>query len=458
MDTASVSTIACRRDGSVVICDDVEYTLQESVLTPKDPLFWVFLGSSAVLVTLSGIFSGLIIGVLSLDVLSLRVLMEAGETENERWAAKKILPLARRHHYVLVSLVMSNAACNEALPICMDKVFTEAVAIALSITIIMVFGELIPQAVCARYGLTIAANAFPLIVFLMVLTFPIAAPLSVILDFILGQEQNTFYGRRMLKRNDREHFQALIALHGPRKNKASKAASTAIKGQRKNDGSFLAIFTGNSGYPTVPIFTTPLLAEGEVMMIQGALSLREKTVGDATIPLDSVFMLELDDKLDRFLLDLITSKKFSRIPIYEKTRTNIKKVLLVKTLLPINPEEKLTIKGLPKRSLINADLISADASQYDALNHFQQGICHLLIVVESTSRMTSWSSNDASEDSPALRVHGIVTMEDILEEILQKEIYDEMDTLRTRAKLLTLGREHDSRSKGAIAVSSGKLN
>jgi hypothetical protein len=71
----------------------------------------------------------------------MRVLALAGESENERWAAARILPLLNHFHYVLVTLIASNAVCNEALPIVMAFDFKEVVAVILSITVITLFGE-----------------------------------------------------------------------------------------------------------------------------------------------------------------------------------------------------------------------------------------------------------------------------------------------------------------------------
>ena len=54
-----------------------------------------------------GIFSGLTLGLLSLDVMSLKVLMEGGHPQ-ERENAKKILPLVENHHQLLVTLLVGS--------------------------------------------------------------------------------------------------------------------------------------------------------------------------------------------------------------------------------------------------------------------------------------------------------------------------------------------------------------
>ncbi len=43
-----------------------------------------------------------------------------------------------------------NAACNVSLPVFLDRLVSPAVAIVLATTAVLVFGEILPQSVCAR--------------------------------------------------------------------------------------------------------------------------------------------------------------------------------------------------------------------------------------------------------------------------------------------------------------------
>jgi len=89
--------------------------------------------------------SGLTIGLLSLDVTTLNVIAATSESEKERRNAKRIIPLVKKPHLVLVSLVLGNAIANEALPIFLDRIVPSIVAIVISVTAILFFGEVIPQ-------------------------------------------------------------------------------------------------------------------------------------------------------------------------------------------------------------------------------------------------------------------------------------------------------------------------
>lgn len=76
---------------------------------------------------LGGVFSGLTLGLLSLDLTSLKVLCLAG-TVKEQIYAKRIVPLVERHHLLLVTLLLCNAITMEALPLFLGKLVNEYVA------------------------------------------------------------------------------------------------------------------------------------------------------------------------------------------------------------------------------------------------------------------------------------------------------------------------------------------
>lgn len=89
---------------------------------------------------LPGLMSGLTMGLLSLDKLSLEVLSRGGKPREKKYA-KRILLLVRHHHLLLVTLLLSNAAAVEAMPIFLAKITNEVVAIIVSVTAVLLFGE-----------------------------------------------------------------------------------------------------------------------------------------------------------------------------------------------------------------------------------------------------------------------------------------------------------------------------
>lgn len=96
------------------------------------------------------------------------------------------------------------AAAGMALPLCLDRLVNVAVALVLSTTAIVLFGEILPQAVCSRYGLSIGGHAAPVVRFLMFATAPLSWPIGKALDALLGKENFTF-GKRQIR--------ALVHLH-----------------------------------------------------------------------------------------------------------------------------------------------------------------------------------------------------------------------------------------------------
>lgn len=84
--------------------------------------------------------SGLTIGLLSLDPMSLLVVKRAGKPKEKKYAAR-ILLMVKRHHLLLVTLLLANAAAVEAMPIALAKVTNEIVAIVVSVTAVLLFGE-----------------------------------------------------------------------------------------------------------------------------------------------------------------------------------------------------------------------------------------------------------------------------------------------------------------------------
>jgi metal transporter CNNM len=92
------------------------------------------------------------------DQVYLQVIAESGSGNDRRDAQKVLKVLQRGRHWVLVSLLLSNVITNETLPIVLDQdVKGGWFAVLASTILIVVFGEIIPQSICAKYGLAIGA-------------------------------------------------------------------------------------------------------------------------------------------------------------------------------------------------------------------------------------------------------------------------------------------------------------
>lgn len=109
--------------------------------------FFIFLFSSLVLILVAGLMSGLTVGYMSLDKLNIEILKKTG-TGPQRKQAASVAGVIENHNLLLVTLVLANSAAAQTLPIFFDRITPTYVAILLSVTAILFFGEILPQAVC----------------------------------------------------------------------------------------------------------------------------------------------------------------------------------------------------------------------------------------------------------------------------------------------------------------------
>jgi len=122
----------------------------------------------------------------------------------------------------------------------------------------------------------------------------------------------------------------------------------------------------------------------------------------------------------------------SRVPIYDTHRTNIIGVVLVKQLLVLDvnsnpmPIRDIKIRRLPR--------FSSDMSLFHILNVFSKGGSHMGVVVQEIEKddgvvPLKRANHDLNSVNKGgiQKVIGIVTLEDILEELIGSEIIDETD-------------------------------
>ncbi|CAI0453625.1 unnamed protein product [Linum tenue] len=396
------------------------------------------------LVLFAGMMSGLTLGLMSLSLVDLEVLAKSGTPQDRKYAGNLLHSSLFLFDSFSVN-VLFGSYFFQALPIFLDSLITAWGAILISVTLILLFGEIIPQAVCTRYGLAIGATVAPFVRVLVWICSPIAYPISKLLDYLLGHGHVALFRRAELK--------TLVNFHG---NEAGKGGE---------------------------------LTHDETTIIAGALELSEKTAGDAMTPLAETFAIDINGKLDRDLMNMILENGHSRVPVYYEQPNNIIGLVLVKNLLTIHPEDATPVKNVTVRRIPR---VQENLPLYDILNEFQKGHSHMAVVVRKCN-ITEQLPTDGSANIPvkevrvdvdgekpqerSLRSHksfkkwksfpnrndsfrasrsrkwnkevdsdileidgkplptlpeeeeavGIITMEDVIEELLQEEIYDETD-------------------------------
>ncbi|KAL8301371.1 hypothetical protein RB597_002007 [Gaeumannomyces tritici] len=287
---------------------------------------WVLYVASAILVLLGGAFAGLTIALMGQDSIYLQVISsDKDEPQHNN---------ARRVYKLLESVI---------------------------------FGEVVPQSVCVRYGLQIGGYMSKPVLALMWLTAPLSWPTAKLLDWILGEDHGTVYKKSGLK--------TLVTLH----------RSLGVASERLNSD--------------------------EVTIISAVLDLKEKPVAAVMTPMNDVFVMSEDTVLDEPTMDRILSAGYSRIPIHEAGNpTNFLGMLLVKILITYDPEDCMLVKDFPLATLPET---RPETSCLDIVNYFQEGKSHMVLVSDSPGNPYG-----------AL---GVVTLEDVIEELIGEEIIDESD-------------------------------
>lgn len=87
----------------------------------------------------------------------------------------------------------------QALPIFLDRLANPVAAVIISVTVVLVFGEIIPQAICSRYGLKVGAYSAWFVKLLMIICSPLSWPIGKLLDYVLGPNHSVRAAVHMLR-------------------------------------------------------------------------------------------------------------------------------------------------------------------------------------------------------------------------------------------------------------------
>ena len=314
-----------------------------------------------VLVSMSAIYSGLNVALMSLNINDLKRKAKLGNA-----AAKRVVPLRQNSHLSLASILFANVAVISATSLVLDHHLAGIVAGLLSTLLIVVFGEVLPQAWFARYALRFCAFFAPLVRVTVIVTYPVSKPLQLLLDKLLGDEANHFHSRRELGIIISEH------LH-------------------ERGGQ---------------------LDEDEVEIIRSTLLLSEKRVRDIMTPIGKVYWLTQATIIDADRIDQIKDMGWSRIPILNKEKTVCKGVLLMKDMVDVDFDNSpMPVMELP----LHQALVVGSMTALDTMfRKFIAAKSHLVLVEKDD------------------KIVGIITIEDLVEEILGHEIADETDHMKHR--------------------------
>jgi metal transporter CNNM len=489
-----------------------------------------------VCVGLAALAAGLTLGLLGLDPLWVLIKQRAAATPVEQRAATKVWPLLAtpsHRHLLLVTLLLVNAAANEALPLCLEQLsLSQTSTVLISVTLVLFFGEIIPSAVFTGPNqLLLAAALVPLVQGLQWLLYPLAKPIAMLLDWLLhshddeddedngnndrnpeASTSSATFTRRELSALIRIQYEERLAqrkrravrrqsaaaaatsatLHGDRvgaldftptsygdpsrqlirsdelqknlralKNQAAHGAPLVSAGPLNEplpptlpdrrpfasttDISNERTLSSDNSFYSVPNVDSDLrwsddaIHADEVTMVEGALQMQTKVALDVFTPMRKVFTIPSTMLLNEGNMVKIYASGYSRIPVHEPGhKTHIVGILVTKLLIVVDPKDARPVSTLPLR---RPRCVSPSMPLVNLLNMFQSSGCahrggHLALVCARPSSGESALIVPGQALPETAGLMGIITLEDVLEALLQEQIFDEMDRMERKAHQL----------------------
>ena len=332
----------------------------------------VLIGSIMGLILLSAFFSGAETSLTSASKARMRTLAKSGKKNAQIY--EKIFSDKEK---LICTILLANNLVNVlasaiATSVLLNYFANDGIAyVTIIMTLmILVFGELIPKTIALFKADTISLFISPIFKILIIIFYPITSSLNLLVKIILKP-----FNIRIIENNknnnqieSEEELRGAIDLHGD----DSKESQ-------------------------------------EKQMLRSILDLDDVTVDSIMIPRKNVFSLPLTIEYSN-LIKKINDKPHSRIPIWDKNTENIIGILQARQLIGLNIKKNLdfNIKDFCKKPWF----IPESSTLANQLMEFKKRKEHFAIVVDEYGEFL-----------------GIVTLEDILEEIVG-DIDDELDEIK----------------------------
>ncbi len=311
---------------------------------------------SFVLIVVSAVCSGLNVALMSLDVRELRHKAQSGDKH-----ARAALAIRKNTHLSLAAILLTNVAVISATSLVLSGFLNGIIAGLVSTLLIVVFGEILPQAFAVKHALAAVAFFSPFLKFITYVSYPLSKPLQWLLDRMVGEGAESLHTRRELG--------MIIADHHD---------------ERRSE-----------------------LDDDEVEIVQNALLLSEKRVSQIMTPIKQAVVLTTSQKLSERKVTALRRSGFSRIPIMNSRKTRTERFILLKDLIDVDFDGHSyaldDVKTRPMQS------VGAQTALDTMFRTFTSAKTHIM-AVEQRGKLV-----------------GIVTIEDLLEEIIGHEIQDETD-------------------------------
>jgi metal transporter CNNM len=311
------------------------------------------------------IFSGLNIGLMMVRPAELKRKAAHGDA-----VAEKLYHYRKDGTYLIVCVLLGNVAVISTLSLLLESIAGGLIAGVVTTLTVTIFAEIVPQTIFVRKGYKFSRHFFWLLNIIFLLFWPLARPLTIILNRLLGEELPTIFTR--------EEISHLVDEHAKE----------------------------HSHHSGIDI--------DESRIVRGALAYGQVEAREVMTPIEEVNDVQADDELDIPLLIRLKKNGHSRFPVLDSGTNEYVGVLYMKDLLAV--ELPQPVAHLYRDRIFD---VPEDAQLDTVLSRFIQTKSHLFLVT---------SEEEPGEGAePEEKVVGIITLEDVIEKILNREIADEFD-------------------------------
>lgn len=297
------------------------------------------------------------------------------DIENGNKKAKLALYLAERYEFSIATILFSNNVVNvvasslvAAIALYLEEQKGVSYATVISTIImtvaIIIFCEFLPKAFAKRFNYKFSIWFAPIVRFFEFLFFIFVWPISKLFELI----------GRLFKKQSKEE------------DKIDEDVLNEMVDEIEESGD---------------------IEESGAEIVRNAIDLNDIEAHEIMTPRVDVFAIDVEDNLEELIKDREIFKH-SRIPVYEETIDNIIGILPIKAVAKaIFSHQEINIKQVMYKPLV----VPRNHQILDLLKEFKQAKIHVAVVIDEYGG-----------------TEGIVTMEDILEEIVG-DIFDETDEL-----------------------------
>ncbi len=282
------------------------------------------------LLGLSALFSGLTIGLFSLDVNELRRKMELGNAQ-----AAKLYPIRAKGNQLLVTLILGNVLVNSALTVVLNSFTAGIIAIIVSTILITTFGEVLPAAYLNKHGMRFGASLSLQLGGMMKYSGWLTEPVGKFLDRTIGDNERKVYSKEELLKIMDEH-----------------------EGEHTD------------------------IEDEDLSIAKHALSFADKHIADVMLPRKDMIALREPDILGPKLLNQLHESPDSAFPVYRGSEDNIVGTLYLRDLINLE-------KGTDKvEQVMDRDVfyVKGDQTLDHALSAFLHTKHHLFVVIDDREK------------------------------------------------------------------------